>query len=185
MKFVQTTYQCDYCKQPIDTDSDTVCVLHPCRVGYQDSLIPDPEDSVHHYHDYCMEFLLNRTYQQDHPKNELAEAEQDMKEAVFSERSGDCLPFDEPKPGLVEEPSKKKAEKELGASDFADTTFWKKKGRKDLPALKALLDADWTQKKCADEFGVAESTICNWRKEIDAMINNGTWDDYCEERRLK
>ena len=182
MKFVQTTYQCDYCKRPIDTDSDTVCVLHPGRVGYRDSLIPDPEDSIHHYHDYCMEFLLSRTYQQDHPENELAEAEQDMQEAVFSEQREEGIP---PEPDPSEEPLKRKKEKELNASDFADTTFWKKKGKKDLPGLQALLNSGWTQKECADEFGVAESTICNWRKEIVAMINNGTWDDYCEERRLK
>ena len=44
----------------------------------------------------------------------------------------------------------------------------KEKTKKDLGKLRALLDNHWSQKKIADEFGVAPSTITAWKKEIEA-----------------
>ncbi len=164
MKTVKITYYCDYCKQPIDTDDDAVCVLLPGRIGYQDSLIMDPEDGAHHYHDYCMEYLLCLTASNDTKK--------DPEPAVIAE----------PEP----EETREKALKRAGIP-VIDTTEGKKRdeSKKDLPALQAFLDAGRTGKWCADEFRVAPSTITHWKEEIKQMKKEGTWDAYCEERRAK
>lgn len=58
-----------------------------------------------------------------------------------------------------------------------------KSKNKDLPALQAFIDAGRTQRWCAAEFGVSESTIHYWLKEIMLMKKNKTWESYCEERR--
>ncbi len=86
MKTVKITYHCDYCKQPIDTDDDAVCVLLPGRIGYQDSLIMDPEDNVKHYHDYCMEYLLCLTASNDNKKDPEPEAEPELEKAPKSKQ---------------------------------------------------------------------------------------------------
>lgn len=70
MKIVKIAYHCDYCKKTIDTDSDTVCILHPGRIGYQDSIVYDSDDSIRHYHDYCMEHILALTYQEEYSEKE-------------------------------------------------------------------------------------------------------------------
>lgn len=57
--------------------------------------------------------------------------------------------------------------KKVNTSDFVPI---KHKPEKDLPKLKALLEAGWTQKKIADEFSVSEATISNWKQE---MLANG------------
>lgn len=165
MKTVKIKYCCDYCKQPINTDDDAVCVLLPGRIGYQDSLIMDPEYEAQHYHDYCMNYLLCLTASNNPAKQD-------------------------PEPEVIAEPDPEETHvknlKQAGIP-VIDTSEGKKReeGKKDLPALQAFLDAGRTGKWCADEFRVAPSTITHWKEEIKQMKKEGTWDAYCEERRAK
>lgn len=162
MKSVKISYCCDYCKQPINIDDDTVCVLLPGRIGYQDSLIMDPEDNVRHYHDYCMEFLLCRTASSD------AEKKQEPKAVNTA-----------PKPA----PEKPKRQYKRGYAHAPAYTGPFKKGEKDLPGLNALLEAGFSGVECAKEMGRSEGTISKWRSEIADMKAEGTWEAYCEARR--
>ena len=73
MKTIKITYQCDFCKGIIDTDSDTVRAVLPGRIGYQDSFLPDSEDEIRHYHDYCLENLLTMRFEE--PEEEEPEPE--------------------------------------------------------------------------------------------------------------
>lgn len=73
MKTIKITYQCDFCKGVIDTDTDTVRAVLPGRIGYQDSFLPDSEDEIRHYHDYCLENLLTMRF--DEPEEEEPEPE--------------------------------------------------------------------------------------------------------------
>ena len=41
MKKIKVTYYCDYCKQVVDTDSDTVRAILPGRIGYKGSFLAD------------------------------------------------------------------------------------------------------------------------------------------------
>ena len=68
MKKVEVTYYCDFCKQLIDTDSDTVRAILPGRIGYQDSFLADTDDQIRHYHDYCLEHLMTLEYQEEVPE---------------------------------------------------------------------------------------------------------------------
>ena len=83
MKSVKITYQCDYCREIIDADSDTVRAILPGRIGYQDSFLADSEDEMRHYHDYCLEHLLTMRFEekQEEPEPEMEpEPEQEPKE---------------------------------------------------------------------------------------------------------
>ena len=83
MKSVKITYQCDFCKEVIDTDSDTVRAILPGRIGYQDSFLADSEEEIRHYHDYCLEHLLTMRFEekQEEPKpEEEPEPEEKQKE---------------------------------------------------------------------------------------------------------
>ena len=73
MKSIKITYQCDYCREIIDTDSDTVRAILPGRIGYQDSFLADSEDEIRHYHDYCLEHLLTLHFEE--PEEEEPEPE--------------------------------------------------------------------------------------------------------------
>lgn len=84
MKTVKITYQCDYCKEVIDTDSDTVRAIMPGRIGYQDSFLADSEDEIRHYHDYCLEHLLTMHFEE--PKEEVPEEELKEKKKVDHDR---------------------------------------------------------------------------------------------------
>lgn len=77
MKTVKITYQCDYCREIIDTDSDTVRAILPGRIGYQDSFLPDSEEEIRHYHDYCLENLLTMRFEE---KQEEPEPEEEPEE---------------------------------------------------------------------------------------------------------
>ena len=162
MKAVKITYHCDYCGGVINTDDDVICVLHPGRIGYQDSLIMQPEDEVQHYHDYCMEYLLCLKVSND--KNRKSQNE----------------PVADPEQEEIEEPKKEKYKPHEGG--YLGPVV---RGRKDLPALNAMFEAGRTYKWCAEEFDVAVSTIANWKKEIFEMKEAGTWEAYCEEMRAK
>lgn len=78
MKSVKITYQCDYCKEVIDTDSDTVRAVLPGRIGYQDSFLADSEEEIRHYHDYCLVHLLTMRFEE--PKEEVSEEEPEPEE---------------------------------------------------------------------------------------------------------
>lgn len=71
MKSIKITYQCDYCREIIDADSDTVRAVLPGRIGYQDSFLPDSEEEIRHFHDYCLEHLLTMRFEE--PKEEVKE----------------------------------------------------------------------------------------------------------------
>lgn len=144
MKIVKVTYQCDYCKKMIDPVIDEVCAIQPGRIGYQDSFIADPDDRIHHYHDYCLEGLLLMRFQEDDSERTV-EKEPDAPEMSFAEM-------------LDEEP------------EHAPTK--KKENKKDLGKLQSLLNAGWSQKKIADEFGVHLSTIYKWMKELEGRVVN-------------
>lgn len=73
MKTVKITYQCDYCREIIDADSDTVRAILPGRIGYQDSFLADSEEEIRHYHDYCLEHLLTMRFEE--PQEEVPEEE--------------------------------------------------------------------------------------------------------------
>lgn len=77
MKTIKITYQCDYCKEVINTDSDTVRAIMPGRIGYQDSFLPDSEEDIRHYHDYCLEHLLTMRFEE---KQEEPEPEEEPEE---------------------------------------------------------------------------------------------------------
>ena len=77
MKKVEVTYYCDFCKQLIDTDSDTVRAVLPGRIGYKGSFLADTEDDIRHYHDYCLEHLLTMRYKDEEPEPELEEVEEE------------------------------------------------------------------------------------------------------------
>ena len=77
MKTIKITYQCDFCKGVIDTDSDTVKAILPGRIGYQDSFLPDSEDEIRHYHDYCLEHILTLHFEE---KQEEVEPEEEPEE---------------------------------------------------------------------------------------------------------
>lgn len=68
MKRVKVSYYCDYCKQEIDTDSDTVRAILPGRIGFQDGFMADSEEEIRHYHDYCLEHLMTLEYQEEVPE---------------------------------------------------------------------------------------------------------------------
>ena len=136
MKTVKIIYQCDYCKQVIDMKEDAVCTLHPGRIDSDDKEVPDPEDGVQHYHDYCMEYLLCLTAATDPRKKE------------------------EP------EPDTEKSGKDTSDQGHAEESRPGPKSRKDLGKLNSLLNAGWGIKKIADEFGVTDKTIRNWMQEL-------------------
>jgi len=80
LKTIKITYQCDFCKGVIDTDSDTVKAILPGRIGYQDSFLPDSEDEIRHYHDYCLENLLTMRFEEPEEEEPEPEPEQEPKE---------------------------------------------------------------------------------------------------------
>ena len=84
MKIVKVTYHCDFCKQLIDTDSDTVRAILPGRIGYKDSFLPDSEEDIKYYHDYCLENLLTMRFEE--PEEEVPEEEEQKPEPVKKER---------------------------------------------------------------------------------------------------
>lgn len=83
MKKVEVTYYCDYCKQVVDTDSDTVRAILPGRIGYKGSFLADTDDQIRHYHDYCLEHVLTIQYKDEKPEPEpeieLEEPKKDRK----------------------------------------------------------------------------------------------------------
>lgn len=85
MKKVEVTYYCDYCKQVVDADSDTVRAILPGRIGYQDNFLPDSEDEIRHYHDYCLEHLLTMRFEEKQEEPE-PEPEEQKPEPVKKER---------------------------------------------------------------------------------------------------
>ena len=77
MKKVEVTYYCDFCKQLIDTDSDTVRAIMPGRIGYKGSFLADTDDQIRHYHDYCLEHVLTIQYKDEEPEPEPEEVEEE------------------------------------------------------------------------------------------------------------
>lgn len=77
MKKVEVTYYCDFCKQVVDTDSDTVRAILPGRIGYKGSFIADTDDQIRHYHDYCLEHILTIQFKDEEPEPEPEEIEED------------------------------------------------------------------------------------------------------------
>ena len=73
MKIVKVTYHCDFCKQLIDTDSDTVRAIMPDRIGYKGSFLADTDDQIRHYHDYCLEHILSIQFKDEEPEPEPEE----------------------------------------------------------------------------------------------------------------
>ena len=71
MKKTTVEYFCDYCKQKIDKDSDTVHALLPGRMSVYDEFLAC-EDDLHHCHDECMEALLEMTFSEPEPEPEPA-----------------------------------------------------------------------------------------------------------------
>lgn len=71
MKIVTTAYRCDFCKKKIDTDTETVHALLPGRMSVYDEFLAC-EDDLHHYHDECMEALLEMTFSEPEPEPEPA-----------------------------------------------------------------------------------------------------------------
>lgn len=86
MKSIKITYQCDYCKEIIDTDSDTVRAILPGRIGYQDSFLPDSEEEIRHYHDYCLENLLTMRFEEKQEEEPEPEEEPKEKKKVDHDR---------------------------------------------------------------------------------------------------
>ncbi len=90
MKSVKITYQCDFCKGVIDTDTDTVRAVLPGRIGYQDSFLPDSEEEIRHYHDYCLENLLTMRFEEpeeeEHEPEPVQEPEPKEKKKVDHDR---------------------------------------------------------------------------------------------------
>ena len=81
----------------------------------------------------------------------------------------------EPEPEQEQEQEKPKKEKyDPHKGEYKGPVCGKKK---DLGAMKALLDAGWTKAKVADEFGVHVSTIYNW---VNEMKEEGNKDDGSE-----
>jgi len=96
MKKVEVTYYCDYCKQVIDTDSDTVRAILPGRIGYKGSFLADTDDQIRHYHDYCLEHILTIQYKdeelepeevEEEPEVELEEPKKDRKKDLAKQQS--------------------------------------------------------------------------------------------------
>lgn len=143
MKTVKVTYHCDYCKQVVDQDDETVMAIMPGRIGYQDSFMPDSEECVQHYHDYCLAHILTLEFGNDNSVDD-------------QEPAGDepQMSFEEI---LSEEPVSKKEHVPSKKED----------NRKDLGKLQSLLNAGWSKTKIADEFSVHISTIYNWMKELE------------------
>jgi len=163
MKSIKITYHCDYCKKLIDQDSDTVMAIMPGRIGYQDSFIPDQDDKVQHYHDYCLEHILALDYSTEFPEDKSLDALDKQKEEPEPVSFKEMLePVSKPE---TEKPEKLKKNYDSPHKD--DYYGPVKKGVKDLGALKSLLNAGWSQKEIAGEFGVAPSTITAWKKELE------------------
>lgn len=80
MKKVEVTYYCDFCKQLINTDSDTVRAIMPGRIGYKGSFLADTDDQIRHYHDYCLEHVLTIQYKDEEPEPEPEEVEEELEE---------------------------------------------------------------------------------------------------------
>lgn len=157
MKNVKITYCCDYCKKVIDQNSDMVMAIMPGRIGYHDQFIPEQdEEKIQHYHDYCLEHILALDYSTEFPEDRSLEA--------LDKQEEEPEPEDEDKEeGSQKRDSKKKTAFSPHKDDYTGPV---KVGKKDLGALKSFLDAGWSQKKIADEFGVAPSTITAWKKEL-------------------
>lgn len=81
MKFIKIKYQCNYCKQMIDTDNDTVMSLVVGRIGYKDNFIPDadpkPEDQ-YHYHDYCLKHLLTLEFKETEKEKKTEDGQSEI-----------------------------------------------------------------------------------------------------------
>ena len=160
MKTVKITYHCDYCGEVIK-DGDDVHTIQRGRIGYDGENIPERDpDMLRHYHDSCIEhlMLLTPSHKQD---EDTPEPEQEVIAEPDNAKTKTAI-------------NKEKVEKKKAAM-----------AKKDLPALQAFIDAGKSQKWCAIEFGVVDSTIHYWLKEIMEMKKEGTWDAYCEERRNK
>lgn len=154
-------YFCDYCGEEI---TDDVHTIQRGRIGYEgENLLESDPTMIRHYHDYCLEFLLCRTASSD------AEKKQEPKAVTTEPKPAPEKPKKSPKKGY-----------KLHTDDYLGPF---KKGEKDLPGLQALLDTGKTQQWCADEMGVVPSTITSWKREIEQMKKEGTWEAYCEERR--
>ena len=114
MKTIKITYQCDFCKGVIDTDSDTVRAILPGRIGYKDSFLADTDDQIRHYHDYCLEHILSIQYKDEEPEPEEVEEEPEPEEVEEE-------PVIEPEP----EP-KRNRKKDLGKLQSLINAKWTK-----------------------------------------------------------
>lgn len=84
MKTITITYCCDYCKQVINQDDETVRAILPGRIGYQEGFQAESDDEIRHYHDYCLEHLLTMEFQEEdsEPEEEEQKPEPVKKERV-------------------------------------------------------------------------------------------------------
>ena len=168
------TYVCDYCGEEIDNRIDAVCALRAGHIAGNDMLINDDDETpIQHYHDYCMNYLLILTAEKDKNRKHEDEVEDEPEEDEALETEPEPAPDPVPDVPTIDVPKAKVPKPEHASR------------KRDLPALQAFLDTGRTQAWCADEFKVATSTISYWKKEIEAMKKEGTWEEYCEERRKR
>lgn len=88
MREVQVKYTCDYCGEEITKD-EIVHILRPGCINMDDQVVHDPEESIRHYHDYCLEHLLCLTMEKEQElSKEEPEKEPEPEEAPRSKQRG-------------------------------------------------------------------------------------------------
>ena len=158
MKTIQIVYTCDYCKRPIDQLSEDVKAIIPGRIGYGDKFMADKGgDDIRHYHDYCLENLLDMEYvEETEEAPEPDKSEKKGPEAITIQEQ-DTIPEPEPQ----EEPE---AEEDLAK------TF-------DIGKLCSLLqlgpDHGWPVRKIADEIGCTVNKVYYYKRKLD----EGWWPE--------
>lgn len=149
MKTIQIVYTCDYCKRPIDQLSEDVRAVIPGRIGYGDKFMADKGgDDIRHYHDYCLENLLDMEYVEETEKAPEPEKSEEQGSEANVIQEQDTIP--EPEPQEDPEP--------------------KGKDKYDLGKMCSLIqlgpDKGWTAKKISEEIGCPLSSVYYYQNKI-------------------
>jgi len=163
MKTIQIVYTCDYCKRPIDQLSEDVKAIIPGRIGYGDKFMADKGgDDIHHYHDYCLENLLDMEYIEETEKApEPEKSEEQGSEATTQ----------------VKDTTQELEPQEIVPAEEVVNPEPKGKDKYDLGKMCSLIqlgpEHGWSMRKIADDIGCSEQTVRNYK----AKIEKGWWPE--------
>ena len=149
MKTIQIVYTCDYCKRPIDQLSEDVKAIIPGRIGYGDKFMADKDgDDIRHYHDYCLENLLDMEYVEETEEAPGSDKSEEKDPEAITIQEQDTTPEPEPQ-----------VDPELKGKD-----------KYDLGKMCSLIqlgpDKGWTPKKISEEIGCPLSSVYYYQNKI-------------------